>query len=163
MPLIGIIARKRDIQAIKKELQESNMKVIEITKEAIRNIKNIGFEEIIILEDINLELEEYKYMNEIISKAKYLILNGDIEIKVLKEINIDKPIKVITFGFNTKATITISSVKEEKIIVCLQREVEKINGEILENQEKEIKINKENSKKIYNKLAIFIVKELHNL
>ena len=35
MPLIGIIAKKRDIQAIKKELQESNMKVIEITKEIL--------------------------------------------------------------------------------------------------------------------------------
>lgn len=163
MPLIGIIAKKRDIQAIKKELQESDIKIIEITKEAIRNVKNIGFEEIIILEDINLELEEYKYMNEIISKVKYLILNGDIEINVLKGINIDKPIKVITFGFNTKATITISSVKEEKIIVCLQRDIEKIDGKIIEIQEKEIKIGKENNKKMYNKLAIFIIKELHNL
>lgn len=163
MPLIGIIAKKRDIQAIKKELQESNIKIIEITKEAIRNVKNIGFEEIIILEDINLEIEEYRYMNEIISKAKYLILNGDIEIEVLKEINIEKPIKVITFGFNTKATITISSVKEEKIIACLQRDIEKIDGDIIETQEKEIKISKENNKKIYNKLAVFIIKELHNL
>lgn len=163
MPLIGIIAKKRDIQAIKKELQESNIEIIEITKEAIRNVKNIVFEEIIILEDINLEIEEYKYMNEIISKAKYLILNGDIEIEVLKEINIEKPIKVITFGFNTKATITISSVKEEKIIVCLQRDIEKIDGDIIETQEKEIKISKENNKKIYNKLAVFIIKELHNL
>ena len=163
MPLIGIIAKKRDIQAIKKELQESNIEIIEITKEAIRNVKNIVFEEIIILEDINLEIEEYKYMNEIISKAKYLILNGDIEIEVLKEINIEKPIKVITFGFNTKATITISSVKEENIIVCLQRDIEKIDGDIIETQEKEIKISKENNKKIYNKLAVFIIKELHNL
>ena len=102
-------------------------------------------------------------MNEIISKAKFLILNGDIEIKVLKEIKVEKPIKVITFGFNTKATITISSVKEEKIIVCLQRDIEKIDGEIIETQEKEIRISKENNKKIYNKLVIFIVKELHNL
>ena len=163
MPLIGIIAKKKDIQAIKKELQESNIKIIEITKDAIKNVKNIGFQEIIILEDINFELEEYKYMNEIISKTKYLILNEDIEIKILKEINIEKPIKVITFGFNTKATITISSVREEKIIVCLQRDIEKIDGEIIETQEKEIKINKENNKKIYNKLAIFIIRELHNL
>ena len=57
MPLIGIIAKKRDIQAIKKELQESNIKVIEITKKAIENVKNVSFEEIIILEDINLKLE----------------------------------------------------------------------------------------------------------
>lgn len=163
MPLIGIIAKTRDVQAIKKELKENDSKIIKITKDTIRNVKNVGFEEIIILEDINLGEEEYRYMKEIISKAKYLLLNGDIDITALEEINIEKPIKIITFGFNTKATITISSVKEEKIIVCLQRYIEKINGEIIETQEKEIKISKENNKKIYNKLAIFIVKELHNL
>lgn len=163
MPLIGIIAKKRDFQIIKKELKEINVDIIEITKEFTKNVKNIGFEEIIILEDIKLETEEYKYMREIISKTKYLILNGDIEIEFLKEINIEKPIKVITFGFNTKATISISSVKEEKIIVCLQRNIEKVDGKVIESQEKEIKLSKGNDKKVYNKLAIFIVKELHNL
>lgn len=163
MPLIGIIAKKRDIQIIRKELKESDIKIIEITKESIKNVKNISFEEIVVLEDIKLESEEYKYMNEIISKTKYLILNGDIKIGFLNEMNIEKPIKVITFGFNTKATISISSVKEEKIIVCLQRDIEKINGKIIESQEKVIKLNKENDKKVYTKLVIFIIKELHNL
>ena len=163
MPLIGIIAKKRDFQSIKKELKESNIEIVEITKEAIKNVKNIGFEEILVLEDIKLEVEEYKYMNEIISKAKYLILNGDIKIDFLKQISIERPIKVITFGFNTKATISISSVKEEKIIACLQRNIEKADGKIIESQEKEIKLDKENDKKIYNKLVVFIVKELHNL
>ncbi len=163
MPLIGIIAKKRDVQRINKELKESDIKIIEITKESIKNVKNISFEEIIVLEDIKLESEEYKYMSEIISKTKYLILNGDIKIGFLNEMNIERPIKVITFGFNTKATISISSVKEEKIIVCFQRDIEKLNGEIIESQEKEIKLSKENDKKIYTKLAIFIIKELHNL
>ena len=163
MPLIGIIAKKREIQIINKELKESDIKIIEITKESIKNVKNISFEEIVVLENIKLESDEYKYMNEIILKTKYLILNGDIKIEFLKEMNIEKPIKVITFGFNTKATISISSVKEEKIIVCLQRDIEKINGKIIESQEKEIKLSKENNKKIYTKLAIFIIKELHNL
>ena len=163
MPLIGIIAKKRDFQSIKKELKESNIEIVEITKEAIKNVKNIGFEEILVLEDIKLEVEEYKYMNEIISKSKYLILNGDIKIDFLKQISIERPIKVITFGFNTKATISISSVKEEKIIACLQRNIEKVDGKIIESQEKEIKLDKENDKKIYNKLVVFIVKELHNL
>ena len=163
MPLIGIIAKKREVQIINKELKESDIKIIEITKESIKNVKNISFEEIIVLEDIKLESEEYKYMSEIISKTKYLILNGDIKIGFLNEMNIERPIKVITFGFNTKATISISSVKEEKIIVCFQRDIEKLNGEIIESQEKEIKLSKENDKKIYTKLAIFIIKELHNL
>lgn len=163
MPLIGIVAKKKNIQAIKKELQERDIKIIEITKESIKNIRNIKFEEIIFLEDINLEDVEYEFMNEIISNAKYLILNGDIKINILEQIKIEKPIKLITFGFNSKSTITISSVREDKIIVCLQRDIEKIDGRIIEKQEKEITISKENNKKIYNNLAIFIIKELHNL
>lgn len=163
MPLIGIVAKKKNIQAIKKELQERDIKIIEITKESIKNIRNIKFEEIIFLEDINLEDVEYEFMNEIISNAKYLILNGDIKINILEQIKIEKPIKLITFGFNSKSTITISSVREDKIIVCLQRDIEKIDGRIIETQEKEITISKENNKKIYNNLAIFIIKELHNL
>ena len=99
-------------------------------------------------------------MKEIISNTKYLIINGDVEIEILKYIKIEKPIKLITFGFNSKSTITISSVKDEKIIVCFQRDIEKTNGEILERQEKEI-ISKGN-KNIYNNLVVFIIKELHN-
>lgn len=161
MPLIGIIAKKKDIQAIKKQTKGKNIEIIEITKESLKNIKNITFEEIIFLQDINIKEDEYKYMNEIISKTKYLILNGDIEINILKKIEIKKPIKLITFGFNLKSTITISSVKNDTVIVCLQRDIEKLNGEILECQEKQID-NKDN-KKIYNNLVVFIINQLHNL
>ena len=87
MPFVGIIAKKRDVEAIKKEIKANNVEIIEITKESIRNIKNIKFEEIIFMENINFEEEEYKYMNEIISKAQYLILNGDIEIDILNRID----------------------------------------------------------------------------
>lgn len=160
MPLVGIIAKKKDIQAIKKEIKEKNIEIFEITKESIKNIKNIKFEEIVFLQNINLEQEEYKYMTEIISKTRYLIINGDIDIDILKNIEIDKPIKVITFGFNSKSTITVSSVNDEKMIVCLQRDIEKINGKILEYQEKQI-LGKDN-KKIYNNLVVFIIEELHN-
>ena len=162
MPLVGIIAKKRDFQAIKEELQNYNIEFIHINKDSIKNIKNIIFEEIIFLEDINLNSDEYEFMNKIVLKTKYVIVNADIEINILKYIKIDCPIKVITFGFNSKATITISSVKDDKIIVCLQREIEKTNKGIIESQEKEINII-DNNRKIHNKLVIFIIKELHNL
>ena len=160
MPLVGIVAKNKDIQAIRKEIKRKNIDIIGITKESIKNLKNIKFEEVIFLQNINLTQEEYKYMNEIISKTEYLIFNADIEIDVLKALQIEKTIKLITFGFNSKSTITISSIKDEKIIVCLQREIEKKDGKILESQEKEI-ITKDN-KKIYNNLVVFIIKELHN-
>ena len=44
---------------------------------------------------------------------------------------IEKPIKLITLGFNSKSTITISIIKDDKMIECVQRDIEKINGEIV--------------------------------
>ena len=90
-----------------------------------------------------------------------MILNEDVGIEILKDIDIQKPIKLITFGFNSKSTITISSIRDNKIIACIQRDVQKDNGEMLECQEKQI-ISK-NIKKVYNDLVVFIIKELHNL
>ena len=39
MPLVGIIAKKRDFQAIKEELQNYNIEFIHINKDSIKNIK----------------------------------------------------------------------------------------------------------------------------
>ena len=159
MSLIGIVAKKKDIQLIKKEIDTNKIELIEITKESIENLKNIKFDEIILVEDIKGETNTYKYMSELISKVKYLIINADIEIQPLKEIEIKNPVKVITFGFNPKATITISSVKEDKIILGIQRNIEKNNKTIIEPQERVIEIE---NKKIYNKIVVFIMEELHN-
>ena len=163
MPLVGIIAKKRDFQKIKKELQNYNIDLIHLNKETIMNVSKILFEEIIILEDIILMPDEYRFMNKIVLKAKYLIINADIDINILKYITVDKPVKVITFGFNSKATISISSVNDEKVIVCLQRNLERVDNQIIESQEKEIKIFQDTNRKIHNKLVVFIIKELHNI
>ena len=165
MQLVGIIAKKKDVQAIRKEIKEiktEKIEIIEITKDNIKNLRNIKFEEIIFLENIEFNSDEYKYMKELISKARFLILNGDIKVTILEKIEIQEPIQIITFGFNSKSTITISSVSEDKIIICLQRDIKKANGEILEKQEIEIKLKKDN-KKIYNNLVVFIIKELRKL
>ena len=66
MPLVGIIAKKKDIQAIRKELQNKEIEFIEITQKSVKNIKNINFEEIIINEDIILTEDEYEYMSTIL-------------------------------------------------------------------------------------------------
>ena len=47
MSLIGIVAKKKDIQLIKKEIAPNKIEIIEITEESIENLKNIKFEEII--------------------------------------------------------------------------------------------------------------------
>ena len=163
MPLVGIIAKKKDIQAIRKELQNKEIEFIEITQNSVKNIKNINFEEIVINEDIILAKDEYEYMSTILSKVKYLIINGDVDIEILNKIKLEEPVKMITYGFNSKSTVTVSSVKEDKILVCMQRDIEKSDGKIVEAQEKNIYLNEQKNKKVYNKLVIFILNELHNL
>ena len=50
MPLIGIVARKKDIKDIKRKLGE-NYELIELNSESIKNLKNIKFDEIIYNKD----------------------------------------------------------------------------------------------------------------
>ena len=149
MPLIGIVARKKDIKDIKRKLGE-NYELIELNSESIKNLKNIKFDEIIYNKDINLTEEEYKFMREIINKTKYILINSDEKILI----------KIITFGFNSKSTIMISSVKENYIIISVQREIEKLNGDIIENQEKKIEIEQNKKSSIYNEIINFLIKEL---
>ena len=160
MLFIGLIAKKKDVQSIRKDIKEKEIEIIEIKENNIENLKNIKFEEIIFLDDINLKENEYIFLKELIQNSKHLIINTDISINILRKIGIEKPIKIITFGFNSKATITISSVKENKAIIFIQRDIMITEQKRIETQEKEIKL--ENNEKIYNKIVTFIIKELHN-
>ena len=160
MLFIGVIAKKKDVQSIKKDIKEKEIEIIEIKENNIENLKNIKFEEIIFLNDINLKENEYIFMKELVQNSKHLVINTDISINILRKIGIEKPIKIITFGFNSKATITISSVKDNKAIIFIQRDIMITGEKRIETQEKEIKI--EDNEKIYNKIVTFIIKELHN-
>ena len=63
---------------------------------------------------------------------------------------------IITYGFNAKATITISSIKEEKTMICVQRKIKAINS-IIEEQDFNVEIEKNNVNKLYNVLVIFTI------
>lgn len=160
MLFIGLIAKKKDVQSIRKDIKEKEIEIIEIKENNIENLKNIKFEEIIFLDDINLKENEYIFLKELIQNSKHLIINTDISISILRKLGIEKPIKIITFGFNSKATITISSIKENKVMIFIQRDIMIAEQKRIETQEKEIKL--ENNEKIYNKIVTFIIKELHN-
>ena len=158
MTLLGIIADKKDIKLIKRCIQKKYIELIEITNQSLPNIKNVRFDEIIIMKDIISNKIENKYLVELISNVKYLIINADIKMEVLK--NIKLPTKIITFGFNPKSTITISSVNEKKIILDIQRKIEKINKQVIEKEEKEIQLQERN---IYINIIVFIIKILNNI
>lgn len=157
MAFIGIIAESKNEMQIKRIL-ENNLNspnkehtIIVINDKSIENIKTIKFETILV---ITLdEITNDEVINELFEKTKYLIINTDMDISNLEVIN-NMKLKVITFGFNQKATITASSV-EENTMLCLQRSITDVNGNILEPQEIEVKtINKKLSNSTHNIMAI---------
>lgn len=138
MPFIGIISEENLENCIRREildklqLRESN--VLFIKEKSIENIKNIKFETVIIAR----EFKKQELLKKILEDATYLIINSDIE----NNLNILENIKatVITYGFNSKATITASSVSEEDMMLCIQRTLENKNGKSIEPQEVKIEI-----------------------
>ena len=158
MPFIGIISKENDINYIKniinKNAIKSKFEVININKKSIENIKNIKFDILVICENIEKMLKESSYLEDIIKKSCYLVINSDIKenFSLLKDIEAN----IITYGFNAKSTITISSIKDDKLMLCLQRSIKGIFS-IIEEQEFNIEIKRNNVNKLYNILVIFAI------
>ena len=113
MPFIGIIAKENDNNFIKnaiiKNAKINKFEVININKKSIENIKNIKFDILVANEDMEELLKHSKYLENIINKSYYVIINSDVKnnLAIIKNLNTN----IITYGFNEKATITISSIK----------------------------------------------------
>ena len=135
MFFIGIITNQKNEIFIKKELSEIIPidNIIYITEKNIENIKNIKFETILLDTKIDSRKKEVR---KIISSCKYLILNYDINFD--NSILGDLDLTIITYGFNSKSTFTISSVEENNLIICLQRIIFSKNNKKIEPQEYKI-------------------------
>lgn len=162
MPFIGIISKECDSNFIRNEIlknTDSKLEIFNINNRNIENIKNIRFETIVINDSINKLLENSKYLEEIIRNAKYLVINTDVvkDISILGGVNKN----IITYGLNQKAIITISSVEDEDIMICIQKSFKDINEKDIEEQEFNIKITKNNLKKLCNTLSIFTVLSIY--
>lgn len=162
MPFIGIISKECDSNFIRNEIlknTDSKLEIFNINNRNIENIKNIRFETIVINDSINKLLENSKYLEEIIRNAKYLVINTDVvkDISILGGVNKN----IITYGLNQKAIITISSVEDEDIMICIQKSFKGINEKDIEEQEFNIKIAKNNLKKLCNTLSIFTVLSIY--
>lgn len=139
MSFIGIVTNvKNEINMSKvllKYFQEEQ--VLFITDKNIENMRNIRFETIV----IDTELKHIDDLKKILLNAKYVILNADtkLDLNILKNLNM----MVISYGFQNKATFTVSSVSETNIIICLQRIMKTIHDKKYEPQEFEV-VNSEN-------------------
>lgn len=141
MPFIGIISGENTENCIRRgildrlQLRESN--VLFIKEKSIENIKNIKFETII----ITRQFKKQEMLKKLLENATYVIVNSDIEdnLKLLENIKAT----VITYGFNSKATITASSVEEDEILLCIQRVLKDKNDKDIEVQEIKMPINED--------------------
>ena len=163
MSFVGIIADFKDYEFICKNLlkdkQYSKLNFININEENVENIKNIKFETVAICNNINCMKTKMKYINNILKYAKYLIINSDISID--NSIFEKSEAQIITYGKSQKATVTISSVEDDNILVCIQRRIKNVKSNIIELQE--FKINSENitNKSVYSLLVLSIIQKLY--
>ena len=131
MSFIGIVTNSKNEESMIKKI--FNLfpadNIIFITSKNIDNIRNIQFETVV----INGNIKDDVKLKNIITKSKYVILNTDVELE--KEFWKDLNLTIISYGFNNKATFTISSVSENNIIICLQRTIKNILNEKIEPQE----------------------------
>lgn len=144
MSFIGIIAESKNEGYINKIISNKlhTNTIININEKNIDNIKNVRFETLLISGNNKSILEKEELLKSIISNVQYLIINADIEtnLSVLKHLNL----KVITFGFNSKSTITASSVKEDTILICIQRTIEDNKKQEIEPQEVLVQLQENN-------------------
>ena len=154
MAVIGIITKSNNIIEIEKTLEKYGIhekNIVVITKHTIENIKNVKFDIIIIFDQI----EDDDILKKILDSSKYLIINTDFK-ENMKLLNMAEDQYVITFGFNSRATITIISNENDEIILDLQREIENLDKEKIESQEIKLE-NNFNKNRIYEEISMKIL------
>lgn len=151
MPFIEIITdTKSQIQlnkSIKKE-QVNNCEILYIKEKNIDNIKNIKLETLV----INKKIEDMEKISKIIENTKNVIINLDFN-------KIEKQNKFISYGYNSKSDITISSIDEDEALIYIQKEITSIFGRKIEPQEVKVKLKSDIN--IYNIMIIIAINVLY--
>lgn len=118
MHFIGIITDKNSENNIKNIMKENlEEEMIFLNEKNLDNFKNIKFDSIV----INNNIKNNITLDKILSKSKYILYNSDIDLKSdsFKKINSN----VITYGYNSNATVTISSATDESYLIFIQKNI----------------------------------------
>ena len=153
MPFIEIITDSKSQNQLNKVITKkmvNNCELLYIKEKNIENIKNIKLETLV----LNRKIENIDLINKIAENTKNIIYNLDLDEEVSNLTN-----KKISYGYNSKSDITISSVKDDEIMICIQNTIESINGKKIEPQE--IKVDIKNDVNIYNIMIIIALTALY--
>ena len=153
MPFIEIITDSKSQNQLNKVITKqmvNNCELLYIKEKNIKNIKNIKLETLV----LNRKIENIELINKIAENTKNIIFNLDLN----KEIT-NAESKKISFGYNSKSDITISSVKDDEIMICIQNTIESIYGKKVEPQE--VKVDIKNDVNVYNIMIIIALTALY--
>ena len=153
MPFIEIITDSKSQNQLNKVITKqmvNNCELLYIKEKNIENIKNIKLETLV----LNRKIENIELINKITENTKNIIFNLDLN----KEIT-NAESKKISFGYNSKSDITISSVKDDEIMICIQNTIESIYGKKVEPQE--VKVDIKNDVNVYNIMIIIALTALY--
>ncbi|MBO5348323.1 MAG: hypothetical protein J6A89_00655 [Clostridia bacterium] len=156
MFFIGILTDKNSENNIKNVMKDkfNENELIFLNNENLENFRNVKFDSII----INEKVENEYILDKILKKSKYILWNSDIHCKSDKIKNICS--NVITYGYNSKATVTISSATEENYMIFIQENIHG-NNNLAGMQEIKFEKNKNNIN-AYDGMIITIMDLIYN-
>lgn len=156
MFFIGIITDKNSENNIKNILKDKlkENEIIFLNNQNMENFKNVKFDSLV----INNEIGDKYILDKILEKSKYVVYNSDIDLKNESIKNICP--NAITYGYNSKAAVTISSVTEDNYLIYIQ---ENLNGNNKTIGMQEVKFEKrKNNINAYDGMITTIIDLIYN-
>ena len=157
MSFIGILSENKSFENIKAKLMEmagqNKLNSIFINQKSIENMKNIKFDVVVIDSDWNKLEHKKEILKQIAKKSNYVLINTDVN-KITNEFEKEK---VITYGLNQRAIVTISSITDSDILIYVQKNIKTKQNKVLEIEEKMLKISEKCKLKTYEILILYTI------
>ena len=154
MPFIEIITDSKSQAQLNKVITKSmvnNCDILYIKDKNIENTKNRKLETLI----LNRSIENVDIRKKILENSKNIILNLDLNTGIEQNLKTN----IISYGYNSKSDITVSSVEDDQILICIQHTITSIYNRKIEPQE--IKVNIKSDINVYNIMIIIALTSLY--
>lgn len=154
MPFIEIITDSKSQTQLNKIITKSmvnNCEILYIKDKNIENTKNIKLETLI----LNRKIQNINIRKKILENSKNVILNLDLN----EDIEDNLKTNIISYGYNSKSDITLSSVEDDQMLICIQNTITSIYNRKIEPQE--IKVNVKPDINVYNIMIIIALTALY--
>ena len=154
MPFIEIITDSKSQTQLNKVITKkmvNDCDILFIKDKNIENTKNIKLETLV----LNRSVENDELMSKIMKNSKNLILNLDLN----ENLQYQDSYNVISYGYSSKSVITVSSVEEDELLICVQHTIKSMFDKIIEPQE--IKVNVKADMNVYNIMIVIALSSLY--